>query len=184
MQPPVFRVGWPSVNVIREGGSISGLESRQANDQPAKPSVPCMDGYQPHLLLSHRRVYSREGGCGKAENGDQAQDHAGFIPAILSTFTKHIPDPLDGAIGAHGKVACAQRPPDHSCRGRVPAGEKAQVYGDTVREADEGSFYKKGKRRSSAFGSSPFQDPVVSTGPVVYTVRIMTGPTSYSCRDS
>lgn len=53
------------------------------------------------------------------------------------------------------------------------------VYGHSS-EAGEGSFYKKGKRKSSALGGvAPFHDPVMSTGPVLHTVKIKTGSTSY-----
>lgn len=40
---------------------------------------------------------------------------------------------------------------------------------------------QKGKEVFSVGRSSPFHDPVMSTGPVLYTVRIMSGPTSSSC---
>lgn len=57
--------------------------------------------------------YSREGGCCKTENGDQAQAHAGLVPAVLGAFAKHVPYPLEGAVGAAGEVAGAQFLPDH-----------------------------------------------------------------------
>lgn len=62
---------------------------------------------------SPAQLYSREGGSREAEDGDQTQAHAGLIPAVVGTLTKHIPDPLAGAVGAAGEVAWAQLPPDH-----------------------------------------------------------------------
>lgn len=58
-------------------------------------------------------------------------------------------------------------------------GRQRCVYGHSS-EAGEGSFYKKRKRKSSASGGvAPFHDPVMSTGPVLHTVKIKTGSTSY-----
>lgn len=58
-------------------------------------------------------MYWQEGGSSRAENGDQAQAHTGIIPAVLGTFTKHVPYPLAGAIGAVREVAKVHFPPDH-----------------------------------------------------------------------
>lgn len=94
---------------------------------------PC----KPFLVLPPWH-YSREGGRCKAENGDQAQAHAGLVPAILGTFTKHVPYPLAGAIGAAGEVAGAQFLPDHGRRG--------QEGGHWCAGAGEGSVETKRER--------------------------------------
>lgn len=125
------------MSMIRQGVYLAwDLErprTRQPNPGPPKPSAVHETSTNPQSPApspphsSHPATYSREGRCSEAEDGDQAQAHAGLIPAILGTFTKHIPDPLDRAIGADGEVAGTHCPPDHGCRGRVSAGKKEQV---------------------------------------------------------
>lgn len=85
---------------------------------PGPPAPPCR--------------YSRESGCRKTENGDQAQAHAGLIPAVLGAFPKHVPYPLEGAVGAAGEVAGAQFLPDHGCCGTEEGSYKEKERGPSA----------------------------------------------------
>lgn len=115
-RPP--QAGWKSVS-RGGGGSILGFESSSGPGATAPPL--------PASLVQPPWHYSREGGSSEAENGDQAQAHAGLVPAILGTFTKHVPYPLAGAVGAAGEVAGAQFLPDHDCGGRAGGRWSAEV---------------------------------------------------------
>lgn len=140
---PGFRVGssrvcWKSVSGSG-GRSPFGLESGEAqgrSDRPLLQAMPeAMAPTRSPVLVPPPCHHSREGGCCKTDNRDQAQAHTGLIPAVLGAFAEHVPYPPAGAIGAVGEVAGAQFLPDHGCR---------RMWGGLYREKERGPLASAG----------------------------------------